>query len=218
MNGVPAEHLAGVLGHELRNPLASAMTGVMLTRELIDGDDPRGPLLDGVLRDLDRITRLIDGWLRLSRTGGTQPATVAVDELIEAVAGRHAAEFVSRCPDAVVSGDRSLLERALENLVENARQAGARHVRIAAQCLAGEVSIHVEDDGRGIAAENLGKVFAPGWSGRGGNGLGLYTVAQTVAAHRGQVRCVPLERGTRFTIRLPITAAPHCAASSTSLA
>lgn len=212
MNGVLAERLAGVLGHELRNPLASAMTGVMLTREMIDADDPRGPALDGVLRDLDRITRLIDGWLRLARTGEAQRVSVAVDEVIEAVAGRHAAEFVSRCPDAVVSGDRHLLERAIENLVENARQAGARHVRLAAQCLPGEVSIHVEDDGAGIAAEHLGKVFAPGWSGRGGNGLGLYTVAQTVAAHHGHVRCTPLDRGTRFTIRLPLAAAPHALA------
>jgi signal transduction histidine kinase len=111
-----------------------------------------------------------------------------------------------------VSGDRCLLERAFENLVENARQAGARHVRMAVQCLAGEVSIHVEDDGKGIAAEHLGKVFAPGWSGRGGHGLGLWTVEQTVAAHHGQVRCVPLERGTRFTIRLPLAAAPHALA------
>lgn len=212
MNGVLAERLAGVLGHELRNPLASAMTGAMLTRELVDAGDPRGPLLDGVLRDLDRITRLIDGWLRLSRTGAAQHTPIAVDELIETVAGRQAAEFVSRCPDTVVSGDRHLLERALENLVENARQAGARHVRMAAQRLAGEVTIHVEDDGSGIAAENVGNVFAPGWSGRGGNGLGLYTVAQTVAAHRGEVRCVPLDRGTRFTIRLPLAAAPHALA------
>lgn len=212
MNGIPAEALPGVLGHELRNPLASATTGAMLARELIDAGDPRGALLDGVLRDLDRMTRLIDGWLRLQRAGTAAAATLAVDELVAAVADRHGATFVNRCPGAAVAGDRALLERALDNLLENAGQAGAEHVRLAVQCLADEVTIHVEDDGRGIAPEHVAKVFAPGWSGRGGTGLGLYAVAATVVAHRGSVRCVPLPRGTRFTIRLPMAHAPHALA------
>lgn len=209
MSAVAAERLPGVLGHELRNPLASAMTGVMLAREMIDADDPRGAVLDGALRDLDRMTRLIDGWLRLARSGTTQRHAVVVDDLLADTARRHGAEFVSRCADAVVDGDRCLLERALDNLLENARQAGARHLRLAVQSLAGEVTIHVEDDGRGVAQEHLDRLFDPGWSGRGGNGLGLYAVATTVAAHRGRVRCVPLPRGTRFTITLPMTAARH---------
>ena len=209
MSLVAAERLPGVLGHELRNPLASAMTGVMLAREMIDADDPRGPVLDGALRDLDRMTQLIDGWLRLARTGTTARTAVVVDDLLEAAARRHGAEFVCRNADAVVQGDRCLLERALDNLLENARQAGARHLRVAVQCLAGEVAIHVEDDGRGVPAEHLGRLFSPGWSGRGGNGLGLYAVATTVAAHLGSVRCVPLARGTRFTITLPLAADRH---------
>jgi signal transduction histidine kinase len=209
VSAVAAERLPGVLGHELRNPLASAMTGVMLAREMIDADDPRGAVLDGALRDLDRMTRLIDGWLRLARTGTAQNGVVVVDELLEAVARRHGAEFVARCADAVVKGDRSLLERALDNLLENARQAGARHLRLAVQCLADEVVIHVEDDGHGVAPEHLERLFTPGWSGRGGNGLGLYAVATTIAAHQGRVRCVPLPRGTRFTVSLPMAAGRH---------
>ncbi len=212
MSFVAAERLPGVLGHELRNPLASAMTGVMLAREMVDADDPRGPVLDGALRDLDRMTQLIDGWLRLARTGSVQTATVVVDDLLETAARRHGAEFVCRNGEAVVKGDRCLLERALDNLLENARQAGARHLRVAVQCLAGEVSIHVEDDGRGVAPEHLERLFSPGWSGRGGNGLGLYTVATTIAAHLGRVRCVPLARGTRFTITLPMAANHHALA------
>jgi signal transduction histidine kinase len=202
---VAADKLPGLLGHELRNPLASAMTGAMLAREMVDGDDPRGAVLDGVLRDLDRMTGLLDAWLRIARTGTTQPSAVAVDDLLAAVAGRHGAEVVARCGDAVVTGDRGLLERALDNLLENARQAGARTLRLATQCLGDEVSIHVEDDGRGVPPHLAERVFTAGWSARGGKGLGLYAVATTIAAHLGRVRCVPLERGTRFTITLPLT-------------
>ncbi len=207
MNPVASDRLPGLLGHELRNPLASAMTGVMLTREMIDACDPRAPVLDGVLRDLDRMTALIDGWLALARIGRTETTMVNVDELVQTVAARHAAEVVSCPAESVVPGNRTLLEGALDNLCENARQAGARTIRIAAQSLGAEVSIHVEDDGAGVAREHVERIFVAGWSTRGSTGLGLFAVATTVKAHHGRVRCVPLARGTRFTITLPLAAA-----------
>jgi signal transduction histidine kinase len=80
-------------------------------------------------------------------------------------------------------------------------------VRVAAQTLGSEVTIHVEDDGCGVPADAVERVFTAGWSGRGGTGLGLYAVATTVAAHAGRVRCVPLARGSRFSITLPLLAA-----------
>ena len=46
MNPVDAGHLPGLLGHELRNPLAAAMSRIMLAREMLDAGDPRTPVLD----------------------------------------------------------------------------------------------------------------------------------------------------------------------------
>ena len=207
MNPIEAAHLPGLLGHELRNPLAAAMTGVMLAREMVDADDPRAPVLDGALRDLGRMSSLIDGWLDIARTGRPQRAAIAVGELLRNVAARHAAEVVCCRGEPVVPGNRALLERALDNLCENARQAGARTVRIAAQSDGSEVDIHVEDDGSGIAREDAEHVFAAGWSTRGSTGLGLYAVAATVMALSGRLRCVPLARGARFSITLPLAVA-----------
>ncbi|MBL9076273.1 MAG: HAMP domain-containing histidine kinase [Planctomycetes bacterium] len=207
MNAVAPERLPGLIGHELRNPLASALTGAMLVRDMIDDGDPRAAVVDGVLRDLDRIGALLDGWLRLARGQRTEQRTFAVDEMVAAAAARHGAEVVHGCPDAALCGDRGLLERALDNLCENARHAGARRIRLAAQTLGGEVTIHVEDDGVGIPADHLPHVFAPGWSSRGGAGLGLHAVQTIVEAHRGHVRCLPLPRGTRFSLTLPLAAA-----------
>lgn len=203
MKSVPPERLPGLVGHELRNPLAAAATGAMLLREMVDADDPRSPILDGVLRDLDRAAALLDSWLRLGRGNGIAAAPVKVDDLVRAVAPRHGAEVVGPETGVCVAGDRGLLERTLDNLFENARQAGARAIRVAVQTLGDVVDVHVEDDGCGVPREDVERVFAAGWSGRGGNGLGLYGVATTVAAHGGRVRCVPLARGTRFTITLP---------------
>jgi signal transduction histidine kinase len=84
MTAVAGSRLPGLLGHELRNPLASAMTGAMLARDMVDADDPRAAVLDGVLRDLDRMTALIDGWLAMARGvgSGTGMTRLRVDDLL----------------------------------------------------------------------------------------------------------------------------------------
>lgn len=197
------QDLPGLLGHELRNPLASALTGAMLARDMIDGGDPRAVVLDGVLRDLDRMTGLIDGWLQLARDQQGVAEIVDVEDLLAAVAKRHRAEVVCTPPAFKVSGNRFLLERVFENLCENARNAGATKIRIAAQHDVNRVDIHVEDDGRGIAPGDVETIFEAGRSGSGSTGLGLHAVATTVAACEGEVRCIPLPSGTRFTISLP---------------
>lgn len=203
MNPVAAERLPGLLGHELRNPLASAVTGAMLAREMMDADDPRAAVLDGVLRDLDRMTGLVDGWLGLARAGKAPKHRLSMADVVRTVAERHGAELVVCPDDAELLGNKALLERALDNLCENAFHAGARTVRLAVQRVGDDVVVHVEDDGRGVPAADVEKVFDAGWSSRGGAGLGLYGVATTVAAHAGTVRCIPLARGTRFTLTLP---------------
>ena len=212
MSAIAAVDLPGVLGHELRNPLASAMTGAMLARELLDTEDPRAPVLDGVLRDLDRMTALIDGWLRLARTNRSANRPLDVDRLIRDAAARCGAEIVAETTGAAVRGDTELLARVFDNLADNARHAGASNLRLAAQVLGDEVSIHLEDDGSGVPREKVERIFAPGYSGRGSNGLGLHVVATTVAAHGGRVRCTPLTRGTRFTITLPLAGEPTASA------
>ena len=92
MNGVASDRLPGLIGHELRNPLASALTGAMLARDMIDADDPRATVLDGVLRDLDRMTGLIDGWLQLAREQQPASSRLDVEELLQQVAERQRAE------------------------------------------------------------------------------------------------------------------------------
>ncbi len=203
MSAFAADKLPGVLGHELRNPLASAMTGAMLVRDMIDADDPRARLLDGVLRELDRITELTDGWLAAARGSAGKRRRFGFDRLLRSLAERHGAQLVACAAGAIVDGDAALLERAFDNLCENALQAGARTIRVAMQRLGDELTVHVEDDGCGVPHEHVGRIFTAGWSSRGGAGLGLHAVAATIAAHGGHVRCVPLPRGTRFTVTLP---------------
>jgi len=208
VNGVSPQRLPGLIGHELRNPLAAAMTGAMLAREMVDEGDPRGPVLDGVLRDLDRTAKLLDGWLRMASPAGSALVPTSVPGLLRSLCVRHRVDFVGSCADVEIAADRLLLERAFENMFENARLAGATKLRVAVQTLAEEISVHVEDDGCGVPRDQVERIFGAGWSGRGSTGLGLYAVATTVAAHGGTIRCIPLARGTRFTMTLPLLTRP----------
>lgn len=210
MTRVAVDRLPGLLGHELRNPLASAMTGVMLAREMVDADDARAPVLDGVLQDLQRLVDLTDGWLEVAQRGRCAVGGFELGELVRQVAARHGADMVA-CEEHAIDGNRALLERVFDNLCENARRAGAGRIRIAVQAQGEDVAVHVEDDGAGIAPADLGHIFTAGWSKRGGAGLGLHAVAATVTAHGGHVRCQPLARGTRFTVSLPLALAERVA-------
>jgi signal transduction histidine kinase len=203
VTALPAARLPGMLGHELRNPLAAAVTGASVLREMFDGDDPRLALVDGVLRDLDRMTQLTDGWLRLAqkRLPGMCPVDLAT--VLARVAARHGAELVSCPAEAAIDGNAALLERCFDNLCENARHAGAQSIRFAVQSLGTELCVHVEDDGAGVAPAVAARMFQAGVSSRGSAGLGLAAVATTLATHRGSIRHVALARGTRFTVTLP---------------
>lgn len=198
---------AGVLGHELRNPLAAAVTGTALLREMIDADDPRRAVAEGVLRELDRLSGLIDGYLDLARCGKPRRLPVALRRLAATVAARHPGVVVDSGTEVLVQGDALLLERAVENLIENALHAGAAQVRLALRPRDQRIDLVVADDGPGIAPELRSGLFEAGVSRTGGTGLGLGIVAEVAAAHGGAVRCDPCSAGARFVLELPLAAA-----------
>jgi len=113
-----------------------------------------------------------------------------------------------------INGSASQLQRLLLNLVTNARQAigerGTICIRIAEE--KGFVVLSVRDNGCGIPAENLPKLFqrffttksGPDSSGKGGTGLGLSVCKEIVDEHRGRIRVEStVGKGTAFTIRFP---------------
>jgi signal transduction histidine kinase len=195
---------AAVLGHELRNPLAAALTGAAVVRELLDPGDPRLEVAEGVLRDLGRLSHLLDSYLDFARAGRIRRERLGLRELCRTVARRRLGAVVVDVPeDLAVRGCGQLLERALDNLIDNALQAGARGVRLYGSATGTTVTLCVDDDGPGVPADLREHLFRPGCSGRGSTGLGLCIVAEVVAGHGGRIACEPLPRGTRFCIELP---------------
>jgi signal transduction histidine kinase len=106
-----------------------------------------------------------------------------------------------------VAFHESTLRRALLNLVQNALDAmpAGGTLIVAGDSTATHVQIQVQDNGNGIPAHQLTRIFEPLYTTKpGGTGLGLYIVQQIVAAHGGQVTVASGEgRGTTLTLTLP---------------
>ncbi len=183
--------------HELRTPLTALRGNVdQLARH---GATPA--LVADLQVDAARLARLVDDLLALSREeASSAPETeVRLDDVARAApADAWTAEPVT------VLGDRAALERAVANLVENARRygpAGGR-VQVAVAPRGERAVLTVTDEGAGPAPEDRERVFERFWRGGGGgdgSGLGLAIVRATAERHGG--RAYADERG--FTIELP---------------
>jgi len=186
-------------GHELRTPLTLLRTEL----ELIARDRPSGPRLDAAVHDAieetDRLARLVDDLLVLARTErDEQPIrtqAVPVAATLGAVKARFARaqeerQIAVRAPDDMrVLADPDLLQRALNNLLENALTHGGGSVELSAEAVGPDVELHVRDRGPGFppaflphAFERFARANAPAQG--SGTGLGL-AIADVIARRHG---------------------------------
>jgi two-component system sensor histidine kinase PilS (NtrC family) len=222
--------LSASLAHEIRNPLASIRSAVeQLAARPQAGDDER--TLGGlIVRESDRLSRLLTEFLDFARVRVTRVAPVdmaAVAEGATALAAAHpdrdpgiVVRWIPPAAPVVVEGDEDLLHRAVFNLVLNAVQAtpapGEVRVEVAPveqDALPGgvifdrgAVALRVSDTGPGIPPELEESLFEPFVTTKtGGTGLGLAVVHRAVEAHLGLVFVDGDHRGSRFTVLLPVT-------------
>ena len=177
--------------HELRTPLTALRGNV----EQLARHGPSPDLVADLQADAARLTRLTDDLLALSREESASPPADEVD--LAELAHASDADDVEG-PSIVVRGDRDALERALANLVENARRHGAGRVSVTTAGVDGRARLEVADEGRGVPAEAGERVFER-FEGDG-SGLGLAIVRATAERHGGTAYV----HGARFTIELPI--------------
>jgi two-component system, NtrC family, sensor histidine kinase PilS len=219
--------LGASLAHEIRNPLASIRSAAeQLSRDRL-GDDERGMLRGLVVRESERLSRLLSEFMEFSRVDAPRWACFEVGDVVaDAISvvmqhpDRAAAVRIDYQPPAEplhVEGDRDLLHRALFNLVLNAVQhagpAGAVGVLLeraeegvpVTVPLDQPVRLVVSDDGPGLREEDIPRLFDPFFTRRsGGTGLGLALVHRAVEAHGGAVLADNAPGGgARFTIYLP---------------
>ncbi|HEX9100652.1 MAG TPA: ATP-binding protein [Polyangia bacterium] len=208
--------LAAGIAHEIRNPLAAISGSIELLSQTLQGDGGKEnkELMSIVIREVDRLNRLITDLLEFARpraleterldVGATMAEMLKVFEndkrLGEAPVELHADEAV------LVDADPAQLRQVVWNLLRNAAEAAPREkITVEVRADDARVSLTVRDRGPGIAAEHRARLFEPFFSTKqGGTGLGLATVHRIVEEHRGAVEfdCPP-GGGTTVTVRLP---------------
>ncbi len=218
--------LSSSLAHEIKNPLASIRSSVEQLGRSSRANPDEKFLSNLIVRESDRLSRLLSEFLDFSRVRVTECRPVDLHKVAEA-----AIRLVRQHPECSagvrislegaptpMEGDEDLLHRVVTNLVLNAVQAAGSHAhvvvrtgRAAANDLPGgagidnPVSLRVSDNGPGIPDELQRRLFEPFATGRvGGTGLGLAIVQRAVEAHRGLVLVDSQSgQGTTFTIYFP---------------
>ncbi len=225
--------LSASMAHEIRNPLAAISGSIQVLRR--GGESPRRAeesrrLMDIVLRETDRLNRLLTEFLEYARPGPLRREGLPLEEVVaEVLAIFHASRpegmevRVDLEPGLLLDADPGQVRQLLWNLLLNAAQAMPEGGAIALGARAsgspqggpagrrnereqgGWVEMCVRDGGVGIPAEALDRIFDPFFTTKpGGTGLGLATVHRIVEEHGGSIRVQSAEgKGTTFHLRLP---------------
>ncbi|MCU1452553.1 MAG: histidine kinase with domain [Acidimicrobiales bacterium] len=213
--------LVANVSHELRTPI-SALRATL--ENLVDGVVPADPeLLKTMLAQIERLQRMVTQLLDLSRleSGGSplHPERFEVAGLLHRVADEARLHATARCtvdvdpPALLIQGDPERLHQVVANLVENAARFSPPDGEIVLRCRrdAATVVLEVVDEGPGIAAADLTRVFERFYradvarsSDDGGAGLGLSIARWIVGLHGGRIHAENREpHGARMVVELP---------------
>ena len=208
--------MARQVAHEIKNPLTPIRLGIQhlqRAREKKTGRDFDATLAETaerILAEIDRLDAIARAFSRFASPTTEALPLEPVD--VHAVAGEvvrlyalggveaQAAVALAGAAGTPVSARRDELKEVLVNLLENARNAGARHVNV--RVSGSGRRLDVEDDGRGVSADALAHVFDPAFSTTSsGSGLGLAIAKRLVESWGGTIALASAAgRGTTVTI------------------
>ncbi len=207
------------IAHEIKNPLTPIrLTAERLLHKYRQGDPRLGDTLESgvelIVHEVSSLKSMVDEFARFARMPRPQPQQIDLEEMIAEtlrlyrnlkpgveVAGRVEATAAS------VRFDPEQLKSVLINLLDNAVEAtdAPGKITLSTAQRNGNVLLHVADTGRGIPAQDLGKLFLPYYSTKGrGSGLGLAIVHRIVADHHAAIHVARNQpRGVVFTLEIP---------------
>ncbi|MEJ8561625.1 HAMP domain-containing sensor histidine kinase [Yoonia sp. GPGPB17] len=212
------EAVSGGVAHDLKTPLANVAGRLELIRRDMQDSAAVAEHVEAAENYLSQVLRIFNAILRLGEVeaGGRRAAFVDVDlsQLVRDLGEAYTPVFedadkaltVDIAPKVHLRGDPELLQQLLANLLENAlehsRDAAKVHLRLRRD---DDISLHVQDDGPGIALPDQGRVFdrffrADRSRTSPGNGLGLSLVKAIADLHDAQATVESDAKGAHFRI------------------
>lgn len=228
--------LASALTHEIRNPLGAIRGTAEILRDEFPSGHPKAEFLDILVRETERLNRVVEDFLGLTRPRPDGDGSELVDlgglaretvHLVAAQARKAGLSVQIDLPSGLlVRGSPVQLKQVLLNLLLNAVQAtpAGRGVTVRARPLTGKVkgleyrevegrlvALTVEDDGPGIADDALPRIFEPFFTTKSeGTGLGLAISLRIAEAHGGTLTAENrAEGGARLALTLPLATEAH---------
>ena len=202
---------AGDASHQLRTPLTALQLRLERASEMVE-TDPHGARtrIEAAMLETDRLQRLVEGLLALSRTENRDSFALEDVDLVEiakermdswtALASENDVVFSLDLPElALVKSHQAIIEQVLDNYIDNALEVAPAHSTIEIAITADELTttLHVTDEGPGLPEDDLAKAFNRFWRARSdvhGSGLGLAIVERLMSACNGSaelVNCIP---------------------------
>lgn len=212
---------AGRAAHDLRVPLNPIRGYADLLMAGPESADTVREMASRIRRAVDRMSRIVDDMLELSRAGrpgpgDASPATVAAEVLEELATELDGAKVLSDLCQEKVACAPGVLAQLLRNLVGNAVKFRSRQrtleISLRTSLLPDRIQLVVEDNGVGMNAEDAAHAFEPYYRGSDhrevpGHGLGLAIVARTMEALGGKCGLGPCSgEGTAVTLTFPRSA------------
>ena len=212
--------MAASIAHEIRNPLAAMRGSIQMLRSELDSDSSQTELMEIILRESDRLNRIITDFLSYARPRSLAPARVDVGDLLHQTFAlmRHSPEIaanqsiVEELPSepSFAEADEGQLKQVFWNLARNALQAMPNGGTLRATLEPNSdnrLRIAFTDTGRGMSPDQVEHLFEPFSSTTGGTGLGLSIVYQIIRDHGGTINVRSrVGQGTTITVELPVAA------------
>jgi signal transduction histidine kinase len=215
------EQFIAVLGHDLRNPLASIAAGTrMLEKE--DSEEAASEILGLIQKSVMRMSALIDNVLDFARGRlGSGIALKRYTQSLEPVLEQVIAELRVSSPDRIIETafdltrpvdcDGGRIAQLFSNLLGNSITHGtaARPIRVRATTQDGAFELSVANSGEPMPPEAIDRLFQPFYrvsaqNSPQGLGLGLYIASEIARAHGGTIDVTSAPEETRFTFRMPL--------------
>jgi two-component system sensor histidine kinase PilS (NtrC family) len=209
--------MAASIAHEIRNPLAAMRGSIQMLRHEMQNQSSQTELMEIILRESDRLNRIITDFLNYARPRSASHAKVDIGELLHQTFTllRFSPEINEHqsVEDEVIDGplmadaDPEQLQQVFWNLARNALQSMPEGGTLRAQVSRNSrnrLRITFSDTGRGMSPAQVEHLFEPFSSTTGGTGLGLSIVYQIIREHGGTINVRSREgQGTTITIEIP---------------